>query len=89
MDPQSDLRRLKARCAFAGGHWFWRGAKSSSGHGNFRVAGYNTTANRASWELCGNELRDGVPIHSACDQGYRCIRPSHWKDSDGRRGRDA
>ncbi len=53
--------------------WGWGGAVSSSGYGNVRRNGRNTTAHQFAYELTCGPVPDGMELLHACDNKL-CVR---------------
>lgn len=69
-------RRFWSKVDKSGPCWEWTAAKSSFGHGRFRVNGNLVSPHRMSWEMSNGGIPEGVWVLHKCDNPS-CVNPDH------------
>jgi hypothetical protein len=69
--------KLFGRCEWQpNGCLQYQGSRNNSGYGNLYHRGRNIMAHRAAFDLCCDEIPDGMFVCHACDRPS-CVAPSH------------
>ena len=58
--------------------WEWKGAKSSTGYGNFSVKYKQHGAHRFAWELLRGPVPEGMTLDHIC-KNRGCVNPEHME----------
>lgn len=81
-ERRDPARRFWAKVQKADGCWFWTGAKTEKGYGNFMRDGTrgpgcrSVLAHRVAWELEHGSVPVGLCVLHKCDNPA-CVRPEH------------
>lgn len=83
MLTEADRARFDAKVDRDPGHggcWLWTGARDSSGHGVFRLAGRLVGAHRVAYRIAHGDIPGGLVVDHVRDRGCRhrhCVNPAH------------